>query len=328
MSRKALQHDLRTLSLGTPETIALPREKGMAIRDITLRLTGTVDVTAGTVAMTQLPQGVSRLLSSIQIKKEGRETVFDVPGFLLYELNKIQYGTPGAITLAAVTNATAVATNVSLKIPIQNLLGVKPFDTLLDTSDLSTLDLLIGTGAAQTMFYAGNGTVAVNTAYTLSSVVDKEDLSEAIAKKNKNFNFGRLHTYLANKQLVSATSNNFQIKPIATGNLYKGFMLYTEDTGVAVNTLISNIKIKSGSNVILDLPANQVQDTMKLKYGITTLSTGVYYLNLMPDGYLNSCLDTSLMNTLEFEFVIAAVSGTAYIYVVAEEYFPPAIAKK
>lgn len=328
MSRKAVQHDLRTLSLGTPETIQLPREKNMAIRDITLNLKGTVDVVAGTSAMTQLPQGISRVLSSIQIKKEGREVVHDLPGFLQYELNKIHFGVPGSITLAAVTNASAVAVQCTMKISLENRLGVKPFDTLLDTSNLSTLDLLVSTQAAQNIFYGGNGTVTVNTAFTLSTVVNKEDLNDALVKRGKTFNFGRLHTYLANKIAVTAASNNFQIKPISTGNLYKGFMLYVEDVGVASSSVITNIKLKSGSNVIIDMPGDQVQYDMKLKRGITTLTAGVYYIDLMPDGYSNSDLDTSNMNTLEFELVTAAPTTPCNIYVVAEEYFPPAVARK
>lgn len=326
MSKKTVQQDLRTLSLGSPETIQLPREQNMAIRDIVLRCWGTVDVVANT-AYTQLAQGLARCLSSIQVKKEGRETVFDMPGFLLYELNKIHYGVAGSITLAAVTNGTNVSCDVSLKIPMQNLLGIKPFDTLLDTTNLTTLDLLINTISAQNLVYGGTGTITVNSAIQLSTVINKEDLSQALIKRGKTFNFGRLHQYLANKVVVSGASNNFPVKPIATGNLYKGFMIFTEDVGVPVNTLITNIKLKSGSNVICDIPSYQCQYAMKNKFGITSLSTGVYYIDLMPDGFLNSCLDTSQMNTLEFEFVTAAPGGTAYIYIVAEEYLPPAIQK-
>lgn len=322
MSKQIRNVTVKTLTLGTPETIVLPRN--YALRQLLLRLKGTVDVTAGTTAFTQLSQGVANLLSNIRVRRDGKDTMFALGGQLTYELNKILYGTPNAITLAAITNATNVAVNATMIVPFENIRGVNPFDTLLKGAGLSSLDLLIDTVAASNMFYGGDGTVAVNSAFTLSV-----DVMEEVGANN--FIFGDIRTYLAQKIAVTAASNNFQIKPISVGNFYKGFLLFVEDAGVPSDSVITNIKLKSGSEVFIDIPAADLKDDNKRHFGITTLSTGVYYIDLMPDGRLNQCLDVtpaSGRESLEFELVTAAPGGTCNISVVALEYIPPQVVVK
>lgn len=322
MSKQVRNVAVKSLTLGTPETIVLP--KNYAIRSLILRLKGSVDVVAGTSAMTQLTQGINNIFSNIRVRRDGKDTLYALGGQLTYELNKILYGVPNSITLAAVTNASAVAVNATLFVPFENVRGVNPFDTLLKGAGLSSLDLLLDTSAASSMFYGGNGSVAVNSAFQVSV-----DVIEEVGANN--FVFGDIRTYLAQKISVTAASNNFQIKPIAVGNYYKGFLLMCEDVGILSSSVITNIKLKSGSEVIIDIPAADLQDDNKRQFGITTLSTGVYYLDLMPDGRLNQALDVTPQSgreSLEFELVVAAPSGTCNISVVALEYIPPVIAKK
>lgn len=315
----------KTLTLGTPETITLPRN--YAHRSLVLRLNGTVDVADTATDMTQLSQGAANLLSNIRVRRDGKDTVYSLGGLLTYELNKILYGVAPAQTLVSVTtNATNQTVTSILRIPFENLLGVKPFDTLLKGPGLSSLDLIVDTQSAQNLAYtpSGGGTITVNSAFTLEvNTIEETGVND--------FVFGDIRTYLAQKVQVSGASNNFQIKPISVGNYYKGFMLFVEDTGVPSNNVISNIKLKSGSEVFYDRPATAVRAENQLDYRIGTLSTGVYYIDLMPDGFLNQCLDVtpaSGRESLEFELVTSAPSGTCYVYVVALEYIPPAVVQK
>lgn len=309
----------KTLTLGQPETIKLPTNN--AIRNVFLRLAGSITVAAGNTSGTVHPQGAARLISDISIKRNGSDTVFSLPGFLLYELNKILYGTAGSITNIATGDAQSnTAVNVSLVVPFENLRGVKPFDTLLKASGLSSLDIMVNTVAATGIVYGGDKVPSVGTtAFTLRASIDEE-------RYVNNFVFGDLRTSLLHKQVISGASTNFQIKPLPVGNMYKGFMIFTEDVGVGVNTLINNLRLKSGSEVFVDVSGLTLRDMNKLQFGIETLGTGVYYIDLLPDGMLNSALDVRSntgRESLEFELDVAAPSGTAYVYVVGIEYVPP-----
>lgn len=318
---------IKTLTLGTPETIQLPRN--YAIRGLILRLSGTININSASVPVA-LPQGAANLLSNIRIRRDGKDTMYSLGGQLTYELNKVMYGKAGSTTVPANTNATNVAVSTVLQIPFENVQGVKPFDTLLATQvngkALSSLDLLIDTAAPSAMFTGGTTVViGTNVAFTL-----EVDVIEEIGVNN--FVFGDIKQYLAQKVAVTGASNNFQIKPISTGNYYKGFLLFVEDAGQGSDSVLTNIKLKSGSEVFVDRPAQALKDELLQKLSMPqAMTTGVYYIDLMSDGSLNQTLDVteaSGRSTLEFEMVTAAPSGTCNIYVVALEYVPPTIVKK
>lgn len=324
MSKITRQVTTKTLTLGTPETIQLPRN--YALRSLVLRLSGTVDVTAVTVALTQLRQGAACILSNIRVRRDGKDTIQAIDGKALWELNRIMYGKTPVTGLVAVTTATGSTSSVTLTLPFENVMGVKPFDTLLKGPGLSSLDLLIDTQAAQNLFYtpATSGTVSVRTSFTLEVDTVEEDT-------DKNFVFGDIRVYLAQKVSVTGASNSFQIKPLPVGNYYKGILMLFEDTGVPTDSLVTNIKLKSGTEVFVDRPYQALQDELGQKQNIGTISTGVIYIDLMPDGSLNQALDltpASGRETCEMELVTAAPSGTAYVYVYILEYVPPVVVAK
>jgi len=314
----------KTLTLGQPETIKLPTND--CIRNVILRLGGTVTIASGSASGSVLPQGASRLLSQIAIRRNGSDTPFALPGWLLYELNKIFFGTaPQAANLASGDAQSATAVNQTIVIPFENLGGVKPFDTLLKANGLSSLDLLVDTVAAANLTYGSDRTFTTPTTFTLRVSVEEE-------RYVNNFSFGDLRVSLLQKIQVSAASTNFQIKPLPADNMYKGFLFFAEDTGVGSDTLVNKIKIKSGSESFVDGYWNDLKGFSKLRHQAeTAMSTGAVYLNMIPDGMLNSALDLRQetgRQTLEAELDVAAPSGTAYVYVVGIQYVPPVQVKK
>ena len=325
MSRSSRNVAVKTLTLGTPETILLPRNYN--IRNIVLRLKGTIDTATGTSAMTQLRQGAACILSNLRVRRDGKDTLFAMDGKALWELNKLIYGKAPITTLVSATaTSTAQALNVTLTIPFENNGGLKLFDTLLSTRNLSSLDLLVDTQSVQNIVSGGNGTIAVNTAFTLEVNVNEEILDQG-----QNFIFGDIRHYLAQKVSVAGASSNFQIKPLPVGNSYKGLLIIAEDAGVPTDSLITNVKVKSGTEIFVDRPYQGLQDEEAVKRNITSISSGVLYVDLMPDGSLNQALDLSPQSgrqTAEIELVTAAPSGTAYVYVYVLEYIAPVIANK
>lgn len=313
----------KTLSLGSPETIQIPRN--FCARSLKLRLAGTIDVSNATAASTALSAGAANILQNIRIRLDGRETVFSLPGVLTYELNKILYGTPGAITNPATATATNVAVSCELMIPFENILGVKSFDTLINASKLqSSFDLVIDTQAASNIFKGSVGAV-VNTAFTL-----EVNTTEEVGVNN--FVFGTIRTYLAQKVSMGATSSNFQIKPLPVGNMIKGLMFFAEDTASynGSDSVITNIKLKSGTDVYVDRPYTALKKEFEMVNRISSGSTGVCYVDLMSDGSLNQCLDLrDETGRRTFEAELVTVAGTSNnIYVVVLEYVPPTVVKQ
>lgn len=327
MSKQIRNIAVKSLTLGQPESILLPRN--YAIRGLVLQLAGSVTVTGTTGNGGVNDAGIWHTISNIRVRRDGRDTVISIPGFLLYALNRIFYGTAPKLTNATTGAAqTNTALTGGLILPFENVMGIKPFDTLLKGSGLSSLDLLVDTQAISNMFGSAwaNAAAVGTTAMSLSV-----DAVEEVGVNN--FVFGDIRMSLISKANVAATSSNFQIKPLPVGNYYKGFLLFAIDsTDGASDAVITNIKLKSGSEVIVDQPALNCKDLMKLTHQQeTAVQTGVYYLDLMSDGMLNQCLDVtpaSGRETLEMELAVTKGTATTDIYVVGLEYIPPVIAKK
>jgi hypothetical protein len=313
----------KTLTLGSPETIQLPRN--FCTRNLVLRLNGTADISTAAAGSAAKAAGAANILQNIRVRLDGRETVYSLPGALTYEMNKLLYGRPGAITNPATATATNVAISCELIIPFENIGGVKEFDTLINASKLqSSFDLVIDTQGAANCF---NGTVtaAVNSAFTLE-VCTNESVGV------NNFVFGTIRQYMAQKVSVAGTSSNFQIKPLPVGNMIKGIMVFAEDTYTynGSNTLINNIKLKSGTDVFVDRPFTALKAEYEQKAQIATGSTGVCYIDFMEDGSLNQCLDlTDATGRRTFEAELDVTVGTSNnIYMVVLEYVPPTIVKQ
>ena len=156
-------------------------------------------------------------------------------------------------------------------------------------------------------------------------------MNEEVLENGQNFIFGDIRHYLAQKVSVAGASSNFQIKPLPVGNNYKALMIVAEDAGVPTDSLITNIKVKSGTEIFVDRPYQGLQDEEAVKRNITTISSGVVYIDLMPDGSLNQALDLTPQSgrqACELELVTAAPGGTAYVYVYVLEYIAPVIANK
>lgn len=316
----------KNLTLGQPETFLLPRNN--VNRALVLRLAGSCTVTGATGNGAVKTAGLWWTIGNIRVRRDGRDTIISIPGFLLYHLNRLFYKTSPLITSpgsgAAQTNTAISGT---LYLPFENIGGIRKFDTCLKGAGLSSLDLLVDTQAMSNVFGTTFANVAAvgATAMTISvDVVEETGVN--------NWNFGDIRMSLISKAVVTATSSNFQIKPLPVGNYYKGFLFFTEDNDAASDAILNNIKLKSGSEVIVDIPALDLKGAMKIDHqNETAIDTGIYYLDLMPDGRLNSSLDVtpkSGRETLEMELNVTVGGGTTNVWIIGLEYIKPVVANK
>ena len=313
-----------TLTPGKLETINLPRN--YAIRGICLKVAGSVTISSGTTSGTPKTASPCQILGNFEVRRDGKDTLFRMPAENAYITNKIFYGTAGAISgLASGDAQSNTAVYAEIIIPFEVLKGVSPIDTLVKAGGLSSLDLLVNVGAAADMVSGGDRTIAVgSTAFTLV-VETLEELGL------ENWVFGDMKQYLVSSADVSASSDNFQIKPIPVGNEYYAFILRARAENLDLNTIINRIKLKSGSEVFFDVDATSLQYSNKRDFQIESWPAGYHVLMLSRDGLLNSCLDVRKgtgRETLEFELKVTKQTGTNVIDVLAMEYLRPNISIK
>jgi len=331
MARFLRKVTTRTLTLGTPETIQMPRNN--PIREIVLRIAGSVTISGGLTSGTPKDSNPLQVISRITVRRNGSDTLISIPGDRLHRLVHILNGARPAITGLSNGDAqTNTAVSGIIRIPFENVAGIRPFDTLLDASKAQTLDLILETQAVSNIINGGDRTVAVgSTSFSVEVLSNEEVLSVAALKQNPVF--GDIHISQVWQDDFTAANSKYQIKPINVGNRYKGLLLVIEDTdenGLLTSELVNNIKLASGQEVFIDAPGKALREEVKDRFGIDTLPEGYYYVDLMPDGRLNSTLDVrdgTGRNTLEMELDLSAPGTTGTVYLFALEYLPPIILK-
>lgn len=312
----------QTLSENVPKTIGLPRN--YAIRDVICKLAGSITISGGTISGTVKDSNPLQFIRRVEIRRSGQDTPINIPPEFLHRINQIFFGTrPDISGLANGDAQSNIAVRGSFIIPFQTLRGISPIDTLLKAGGLSSLDLFVDIAQASDLVEGGDRTIAVgSTAFTL--VV--ESLEEIGLE---NWIFGDMKLYSVAEPEVTASSDNFQIKPIPVGNEYYALVLIARAGNILNNSIINRITLASGSEKFYaDIDADALRYDNKRQFGIESFPDGYYVLPLSIDGMLNSCLDVRQgtgRNTLEIELKVTKQSGTNKISIYAMEYIRPKV---
>ncbi len=307
-----------TLTASSPKTIPLPRN--YAIRDIVCSLAGSYTVVGAGTAGVIRDGGCLNLIKSVEVRRNGQDSLIKIPASVLHRINHIFSGTRPPITDPADNTAQAnTAVSGSFKIPFNALLSKREIDTILKSGGLSSLDLIVDVGVASDIQVGGANTYSIGaTPFTLTVDTEEElGLQDWIS--------GDMKLYGIANVTVPATSSAFQIRPIPVGNEYYAFVLVAKEAGVLSNAIINRIKLSSGSEVFYDVDALNLRNDNKSEFATETYPVGYYVLILSKDGLLNSALDTrngTGRNTLEFTLDVTAGAASA-IEVYSMEYIRP-----
>ena len=304
MGMKILERELGTLTFSAGQTSTLQLPRNYAYRNLSLRfncdLTWT-ETTAGVVR----DSSPAQLIQSIQIRANGRDVIKNFDFAALHRLTQLRTGTrpeyTGPASTGAQTNFLAV---VSALVQFEMYRAIKPIDTLLDSSGLSTLELIITWGnGADIMGGAYVGTVTVNSGTLRVGSVEAVGVPPG-TRFMVNKEFAITHT-------ITAVNTRLQIQ-VPVGNLYRAFLLTTESDAVNVNTILNQVTLQSGTEVFKLRNDLALQADNKVELGLETWPAGLYYLEFVKDGRLTEMLDTARLSSLEF-ILDVAIPGTTDI---------------
>jgi len=307
--------DLAYTSAGSISTLQLPRN--FNYRALICRLAGSVVVTGGSGAGAPHVYGAFKAISKVEVIANGRDTIISVAPDLLQVLNTIDYGTVPVFTNPTNDAAATYSFNCSFVIPFEVRRAIRPVDTLLPSSGLSTLDLKVTWGAGSDMFTGAVDftTAAIQTTTTLS-VQSFEEIGvlPGAVSVSKMYTIGRT--------LAASANSNYQVQ-VSVGNLYRGFLVQTNVAGVMADTVIDGFALESGTEVFQKWLSNdEVLDYNKLQYGLETRLIGNHYLDFLDsDGFMSEILDTRGLSSLDLILNLAAVASN--LIVVPQEIIIP-----
>jgi hypothetical protein len=319
--KKLVERELGTLTFAASQTSTLQLPRDFSYDKISLLLLANLTRAMTTPAGAARDLSGSQLISRIEVRRNGREVLKSIDFETLMRLNNIRNGAPQLRLLAGSAAAHAWDTGNANQAGIAFVLAavldfgmwnsVRRNDTLLDSTargNVSTLDLVItwGTGAA-TMTNLYTGTVTVNSASVAISSSEYIDIDSADDKytpyaDNKEYGIRKVLTAANPKELID----------LGVGNFFRSFVLRTKADQLNVNTILNNITLRSGTDVIAMRSGAGLRATNKIECSVETFPDGYYLIELCKDGHLAKMLNTTNMSSLTLELDVA-VPGTENI---------------
>lgn len=330
---KLLERDLGSIDFAANQQRTLQLPRNYAYRILSLKLEANLSWTQTTAGVV-MDSAPAQLVRNIMIRANGRDVVKNIDLETLHRLTQIRYGVrPKIVSPANTTAATNQSLEVHAVIPFEMWRAVKPIDTLLDSSGLATFEFIVDWGVGADVFGgAYGGTVTVNSATLYVSSVESVGVPAGTKfMVNKEY---------AIESVITAASANHQIN-LPVGNLYRCFVLKTVSDDVLVNTILTNIQLKSGAEVYKNVAAYhhmmknrvdyQLENPVSLAAALgghdyaNLVRTGYYVLDFVRDGRLTECLDTSRLSSLELVLNVLHPGTTDLVRVYPVELIVPPV---
>jgi len=341
MASKVLERELGSITFAASQTRTLQLPRNYAYRGLSLKLVCNLTrlTTAGTDVNDPCDCAPAQLIKNLQVIANGRDVIKNIDFETLHRANQIRCGTRpyiSATNWSGGADKAAIDMIIHAYISFEMWRAIHPVDTLFDSAGLATLDLIITFGTGMDTMDAtwqarAGAAVTVNSATLYIAAIEEVGIPAGTSFLiNKEYKLRRQ---------VTATSNNFQID-LPVGNAFRAFIIKTISDLRPVNTILNNIKIKSGTEVYKNRIASflqmdnrlfnqlEVPETWNLAAAedhwlIENLLEGYYLVEFCPDGRLTQCLDTSRLSSLEFELDVTAVGTTDLIEILPCEIIRP-----
>jgi hypothetical protein len=249
------------------------------------------------------------LINSIRLVGNGNVNLKQIPAEKLVYNSIINKGIKGKTSIVKTASGTFEqyqTATIDLIVPD----SFRPEDTLLNTKVFDTLNLEVNWADS----------VALGTGVTVESASLEVSSFQMIGFEGNLDKRVAYYKEVGSKYSVTADSDNYLIT-LPVQQFYEGFLLTAKKANLLNSNIIKNIRIKSGTTIFIDLPAETIQRENEFSAGIKSdvSNEGLYYLDFTPRGYLTDMLNTVVkdggFNTLELELVVKNTDATTVVNV-------------
>lgn len=260
---------------------------------ITLALSGTVAI--GTASATGLyKDGICELIKSVELKRDGSDTLVSVPFSLLVQGNMFRRRKQAAPTLTQPGLTVATQPFAAIGVLDLNAFGaLRPKDSALRETDCKTLQLIVTFASDFTgVFNLGSAVVGSSTISLIAKADETVELADpATGAKTKP----RLKVLVSNREdnVTGATSRQrFRLTP---GQALRGITLRAvNSSSVTSDSVLSAVRVYVGDKLRTDLTAAAIRAMNQAEFN-ASIPTGYYYLDFaelgQSDDRLEDCYD-------------------------------------
>lgn len=299
-----LYNALQFTAFSQEQAVQLDRLHG--IRYISLFLSASVTTTGTATALT-----TPTFVQDLRLTAGGGTVLWAGSWHDLALINQYTYGVTNKFSNLVNGGAGTYAYKAHAVIDLQSVFGRVPIDTALISRLFSSLELRARIGAGTDM-QTGATTIVLNSCTieaTLADVVNMQVGGSFI--KRVSFQ----------ERQMTATSPEFVIS-LPTGNQIKRIYVMSRVAGVLNDTVINNLKVLVGGEVLFDERTFNLQGEQILQNGVNTEVGGLYVIDFNPDKILSEGANLAKVASLGANLVLDCTlngGGTNLIRVYTEE---------
>jgi hypothetical protein len=255
-----------------------------------------------------LTDGIANLINSIQIVGNGSKTIKHIDVKKLVANAVYDQGKSMQSVLETADGDKTSTLYFTVDFSQRGMM--RPQDTIENSSLYTTFDMLIDWAASSNL---GTGITVTSATLDVNShqlVGYSRNVNEKIAHNEE--------TQLTEE--ITSTTTEYQIN-LPVKKIYKRFLIASTLNGNRVNTIINNIKLKSGTTVFAEWKAADLKaDNIDRKQVLTESDVdGLYLLDMVPRGRNSDALDTRIdFNTLELVLDVTKQTGTNKVIVYSD----------
>lgn len=298
--------------------------RGMIYRELALTLAGQITLAAaGNTAAATLRGDEWAVVRRVELILNGSDVVRSLTGDELYWLNRQYYGSCPRLEP---TIGDAITVNPAFEstylLPFWSPRTIKPFDTVLDSSKVSKIELAVTWGSELTINAAATGWTVAPTMRVHSS--------ESYGVTG-DFSLSHINRIT---QSPAGANPDYIVRLPTGGYVYRGFLINAQTAAappVDSGAIINRIRLQSGPTVFFDAEEASLRQWNNLRnglddglnhedaaaamaYSILRRNTkasplGWYFVDLCGDGYQSEAIDTAGISELNLSLDIAAAGN-------------------
>jgi hypothetical protein len=226
----------------------------------------------------------------------------------MYRLAHLMKGVaPSYLDPTPITKSAAASPfRAVVPIDFEFLQSQDPRQTLLNSTELTSLSLIVDWGDASDLFSTGSWTFP-----TCSLEINAKEFTDDFSKSQK-YGLNQL-SYI--QQVTTATNSRLAID-LKRGYLLRGLLIkqFTA-TGypmTPVSSVINSVSLELNREVRKKMSWTALQALNMEQYQIATMPTGYAFLDFMPEGRFDTIIDTRVFRDV---YVILDVTGVGSSYV-------------
>lgn len=290
-----------------------------------LRISATLTVSAGGDGnYVSATNPILALIRNINLTVSGDGICYNIPGTAAYHLAARKLKVAPRIDNASFNPNAAASYVMSVHIPLlfADPLMARPWDTILDTSRYSSMNLSVQMGAGTDAVCAGVGTGATFTLSAMTCDIETETLPGAPRASARPWFFAQYTVEGAPKNVASETSATIMR---AQDRLLKRLLVVTTNggavsrpcSGAGSSAIMDIVQFGDGSTYFdKDRRDEAILDENAIEYRVAT-TAGVYLIDYVKDKFNTSALSTGDKAELRLGYTVSAAAPATLVNMVS-----------